>query len=58
MHSNVKEGYQAPIFDISTEVKKNNTSMQIEFNLSMNKQKLLKILPQVIIMKQNQVYLL
>src|SRR5574344_1512172 len=32
--SNVKEGYQAPIFDISTDSEENNTSMQIEFNLS------------------------
>ena len=32
--SNVKEGYQAPIFDISTDDVENNTSKQIEFNLS------------------------
>ena len=32
--SNVKEGYQAPIFNISTDDVENNTSRQIEFNLS------------------------
>ena len=32
--SNVKDGYQAPIFDISTEDVEHNTSRQIEFNLS------------------------
>ena len=32
--SNVKDGYQAPIFDISTDDVENSTSRQIEFNLS------------------------